>query len=231
MIARRSSSSREPVEDLPEPGESIRTEVYAWQERGVWSVSDQFQAGATLHYAVWRYPALRIWKRILQCNDSHSDKEERTWSYSLLKTSIVPTVILKHDRLAESTFREIMAFRPAMIPMALLRRLNQKISLSMSENLRIERECFSLWASSSSGLRNPHPILSEVVWAMGLYEKFGLQTWPQLDEMHVKVYSVLRKAMECYSQAMDMNSKASTARALAQKMTGIGPGGVYRRGG
>jgi hypothetical protein len=79
-----------------------------------------------------------------------------------------------------------------------------------------------LWRTEGGSVKNPHPILEEVITAMGLYEKFGIATWRSLDDMHIKVYTVIRKVLECYSTCQSMNMKDDVRRKAA-KAAGIPP--------
>jgi hypothetical protein len=122
-----------------------------------------------------------------------------------------------------------MNFSPSIIPSTLIQKYLITTALTSKENIRIERECFSLWATEGGVLKDPHPILSDVIWSMSLHEHFGISLWGSLDSMHVKIYAVMRKALECYSQSMNIKSSGIEARKRAQELTGIGPGGTVRR--
>jgi hypothetical protein len=216
------------ITPLPEPGQSIRTEVYARERGGVWSLVKSGDPGSRCYFAEWRYPTVRLWYRVQSFQDK-IPRENRLWVYFLLNTSLVSRVNFSGQIVDEETSQKIMKFSPGMIPAALLREFVKNVSLSNSENLRIERECYSLWSSEGSGgLKNPHPLLGEVIWAMGIYEKFGILTWDNVNDMHIKIYTVIRKVMECYAQSQLLNAHASKQRQIAQQKTGIGPGAVFR---
>jgi hypothetical protein len=70
-------------------------------------------------------------------------------------------------------------------------------------------------------VRDPHPLLEEVVTAMNLYERFGIQTWPTLGDVPIRTYAVIRKTLECYNEAMSMNQKEEHIREKAAKLAGV----------
>ena len=103
----------------------------------------------------------------------------------------------------------------------LARSFLNRTTLSRQELLRIERECMILWRTEGGSVKNPHPILEEVITAMGLHERFGIITWANINDVHVKVYTVIRKVMECYAVAQGLNMKDDEIRKKAAKMAGI----------
>ena len=70
-------------------------------------------------------------------------------------------------------------------------------------------------------MRDPHPLLEEVITAMNLYERFGIQTWPTLGDVPIRTYAVIRKTMECYNEAMSLNQKEESVRNKVAEMAGV----------
>lgn len=223
----RTSIKEKPTE-LPDQGFPVRTELYALNTRGVWSVPNKRTLECTLFWMTWRYPTVLLWKKTKK-NDDHFYREEDIFKYLLLDCSFIRPLSFENNHLSEETYQRIMSYSPAMIPLTLVKDFITQSTLSQAESLRIERECYSLWTHEGSSVKNPHPILAEVIWAMTLHEKFGIQSLPNFQDLHIKTYFVIHKAIECYSQAQTLNVQAAEQRRRAQQLSGVGPGGKYSR--
>jgi hypothetical protein len=225
LIQRPQKPLNEIHADIPDPGEPVRTQVQAVYRKRVWSLARKPEKDALDFWAVWRYPTVGLWKKLKKYDESR-EQEDKAWRYLLLDTSLIAPVVLEGNQLSDEAHRKIMEFWPGMVPIALLRQYLETTVLSHSELLRIERDCYSLWTNQGGVVKNPHPILADVIWAMSLYEHFGVQLWERLDDMHVKIYAVMKKVMECYSMSMNINIQSVEQRKRAQQLSGVGPGGV-----
>jgi hypothetical protein len=134
-------------------------------------------------------------------------------------------LVFSGELLSEGLYQEILRFSPPVIPSALVREFLKTTSLSRQESLRIERECMTLWRQEGGSVRNPHPLLEEVITAMSLYEKFGILTWGNLDQIHVKTYLVIRKVLEAYATSQSLNMKEDALRRKVAQQAGLRPGG------
>jgi hypothetical protein len=226
---RRAAFWNEDVPDLPDPGSPVRTEVQVNYHKGVWSLARKPDKNSKTFHATWRYPSVRLWRKLKRYNENY-EHERECWRHLLLNCSFVSPITLEEEKLSQESYRKILEFYPGMIPAALLRKYLETTHLTNRELLRIERECYTLWTTENASLKNPHPILGDVVWSMSLHEHFGIQLWGNLEDLHIKIYAVMRKALECYASASSINMSAMEARRRAQELTGVGPGGVVRRG-
>lgn len=224
----RRDYQKEDIPDLPDPGSTIRTEVLVNYHKRVWSLARKPDKNTKTFYATWKYPSIKLWQRLRRYNENY-EQEEKGWKHLLLDCSFVSPITMEGEQLSEESYQKIMGFSPGMIPSKLLQKYLITTTLTNGELLRIERECFMLWTVENGSLKDPHPILGDVLWAMNLYEKFGIQFWPDFSELHVKVYQVMRKALEHYSAAQGINQRAQAARRRAQQLTGVGPGGTVGR--
>jgi hypothetical protein len=239
-----SSPQRDYRQDLEEfgdsliPGEPIHTEVWARKNPdGVWETSgnprkppetkgdfpnlrgvrgEMGEKGFQLFTAEWKYPTVGLWKRLGYKRQNPFDQERKIWEVFLLQSNLAegepPSA-----RLSES----ILKSRRGFIASLLARQFLHTTILSQRETVRIERECMILWRGKGAPVRNPHPGLEEVVTAMGLNERFGLPTWTCVDEIHVKTYAIIKKVLECYSNAMNMNAAEDDVRHRVGQIVGI----------
>lgn len=192
----------------------VRTEVSVYRRRGAWALGDG--SGAVRHWGTWREPTVGLWRR----GGLFRAGEQRVWEYALLDTSLTRVTHIE-NRLSPETLQEILRYIPGMVPSRLVRQYLDQVTVTSRESLRIERECYSLWAGSGSSVRNPHPDLEVVVTAMGLYDKLGVRTWDSLDDIPVKTYHVMRQVLVLYSQIMDQNTRSVALRQKAIKAAGI----------
>ncbi len=177
--------------------------------------------GAIEHFALWRPPLYGDWTANIDSRANPYEIERQVWQVYLQDTSLVPSVTFEQDFLSPETFNTILSTVPASLPSALVRQFLDSTYLTRAESNRIERECDVLWAGSGRLLRNPHPLLEEVVTAMGLHEKLGIQTWQSLDEIPVKKVQAIRLVLNTYASLMALNEQARSSRARAIKDAGI----------
>jgi hypothetical protein len=224
----RSTYWKEDIPELPDPGTPVKTDVLVKYHKRVWSIAQKPDKDIKTFKATWRFPSVRLWRKTRRYNDSY-EQEEKLWKYLLLDCSFVSPITMDGEELSEESCQKIMDFWPGMIPAALMQKYLATTAITSKEDLRIERECFQLWATEGGSIKDPHPILGDVIWSMSLYESFGISLWDNLDDMHVKIYAVMRKALSCHSQSIGINKSAGEALNRARAMTGIGPGGSVGR--
>jgi hypothetical protein len=200
------------------------TEVWAKRDKGIWTTSKIAASGFTKHFAEWKFPTVSLWKRLGSSRQSPFTQERKLWKVFLVASSLTRRPLtFSNGLLSAESFRDILQFSPPVIPTTLVRMFLKTTTLSQQEISRIERECMTLWRQEGGSIKNPHPLLEEVINAMNLYERFGIQTWPSLNDLPVKTYTVLRKAMEVYSISMSMNMKEDSVRRHAAEMAGLRP--------
>lgn len=204
------------------PGSTVVTEVWAKVEKGIWSISKKEQTGFTKFFARWRFPTVFLWKRLGPSRQNIFLQEKKVWQVFLTETSLIQKPLtFSENILSDTSFRDIMEFSPPSIPTALVRAFLKTTTLSQQELLRIGRECMEIWRVEGGSVRDPHPLLEEVITAMNLYERFGIQTWPTLGDVSVRTYAVLRKTLECYNEAMSLNQKEDHIRDKAAQLAGV----------
>jgi hypothetical protein len=170
--------------------------------------------GAAKCYARWKNPTYGIWKNRIERKGDAIQTETLIWYYFLLETNIVPVTHVR-DHLDQPSHQAILKFIPSSLPSLLVTQFLKEIYLTQADSLRIERECSTLWSSTGATVKNPHPLLDEVVTAMGLYEKLGIQVWPSLDDLPVKTYTAIRQVLANYSQLMSLNEQQRRLRQQA----------------
>jgi hypothetical protein len=204
------------------PGSTVVTEVWAKSEKGIWSTSKKELAGFTKYFARWKFPTVALWKRLGSSRQNIFLQERKIWQVFLTETSLTQKpLIFSENLLSNESLRNILDFSPASIPTALVRAFLKQTTLSPQELLRIGRECMEIWRVEGGSVRDPHPLLEEVVTAMNLHERFGIQTWTTLGDVPIRTYAVIRKALDCYNEAMSLNQKEEHIRNKAAEMAGV----------
>jgi hypothetical protein len=204
------------------PGSTVATEIWARSEKGIWSTSKKEVPGFTKYHARWKFPTVSLWRRLGSSRQNLFLQEKKIWRVFLTETSLTQKPLTFFEGLlSDASYKDIMEFSPAMIPTELVRQFLKTAILSRHELSRIGRECMELWRVEGGSVRDPHPILEEVISAMNLHERFGILTWPTLGEVPIKTYIVLRKVIECYNEAMSLNQKEESIREKAAKLAGV----------
>jgi len=212
------------------PGGTVGTEVWAKSNKGIWSTSKKEGSGFTRYYARWRFPTVSLWKRLGSSRQNLFTQEKKVWRVFLTETSLTQKPLtFSEGLLSEESFRDILDFSPASIPTALVRAFLRTTTLSPQELLRIGRECMELWREGGS-VRDPHPLLEEVVNAMNLHERFGVPAWSTIGDIPIRTLVVIRKALECYNESMSLNQKEESVRKHAREMAGVKPPTFSLRG-
>jgi hypothetical protein len=56
---------------------------------------------------------------------------------------------------------------------------------------------------------------------MNLYERFGIPSYQTVGDIPIKTYTVMRKVMECYNEAISLNQKEERIREKAARLSGV----------
>jgi hypothetical protein len=205
------------------PGGTVVTEVWAKLEKGIWSTSKKEAPGFTRYYARWRFPTVALWRRLGSTRQNIFTQELKVWRIFLTETSLIRgPLTFSENLLSDESFGDILGFAPAMIPTALVRLFLQTTTLSQQELYQIGKECMELWREGGS-VRDPHPLLEEVINAINIHERFGIPAWSTIGEIPIRTYAVVRKALECYNESMSLNQKEDSVRRHVQQMAGVRP--------
>jgi hypothetical protein len=204
------------------PGGSVITEVWARAEKGIWSTSKTIKPGFTKFFARWKFPTVSLWTRLGSSRQNLFLQEKKVWKVFLTDTSLTQKPLTFFDGcLSKESFASIMEFSPAMVPTALVRSFLATTTLSRRDIWQIEQECFELWRKDGGSVRDPHPILEEVINAMNIFERLGVPAWPTVGDIPIKTYAVIRKVMECYNESISLNQREESIRDKAAKMAGV----------
>jgi hypothetical protein len=204
------------------PGSTIVTEVWMKSEKGIWTTSKTAKSGFTRYFSRWRFPTVSLWKRLGSSRQNIFIQEKKVWRVFLTETSLIQKPLTFFEGcLSDESFQDVMNFSPAMIPTALVRMFLKTTSLSRQELFQIEQECMEIWRKEGGSVRDPHPLFEEVITAMNLHERFGITAWKSFDDIPIRTYTVMRKVIECYNIAQDLNQKEEHVREKAAKMAGV----------
>jgi hypothetical protein len=203
-------------------GSTVETEVWVKVEKGIWSTSRKKLPGFTRYHARWKFPTVSLWKRLGSSRQNLFTQEKKVWKIFLTETSLIQKPLTFSDGLlSNESFQDIMEFSPAMVPTELVRAFLRTTILSRQDISQIEQECRELWRVDGGSVKDPHPLLEEVINAMNLYERFGITTWATLGEVPVRTYAVIRKTMEMYNESQSLNMKEDHIRRRAAEMAGV----------
>jgi hypothetical protein len=197
----------------------MRTQAYLLRRRnGYYQVSKDPLPNSTFYYADWKIPTVKLWWEINK-NKNLATQESLAWEILLETTNLV-----EPGQPTEKVLAGIKSFVPASLPHFLASELLKTTNLTHLEILQMEREAQVLWNTQASlAGRKFHPILEKVSNAIIFYEKLGVISFPDLDEIDTRTYQGILHALNCYGKMISLKQEAARMRNMAIRQSGVGP--------
>lgn len=201
----------------------MKTQVYLKKlDNRQFRISRNPMEGATLHYAEWRVPTVRLWWEI-QRNEPPWCQERKAWEILLKETSLTPVKQNDDGSVTKSSLEKIWDFVPALVPRRLVSDFLKTTVMTGEDINKMERDAYFLWAGGSSRSRSRvHPLLEKTANAMVLYEKMGLRVFGDYEELDTLTYQGILHSLNCYGKVQELNEMQRQMRTQAIERAGVG---------
>jgi hypothetical protein len=187
----------------------------------------RFHKSATgdVYRATWRRPTMADWSYVEARTAVERDvpgREERLWRRLLVAASFLPRLGRDEQGLLDAaTWARILDFRPAWILTVLAEPVWRAVRLTPEEEAHITRNVQSLWSHTGGSVRNPHPLLSEVLTAMRLHKDYGIAYTPELGRMDQRLFAAFDLVARVKNEVEAANAEAEKNKELARRGAGV----------
>lgn len=198
----------------------MRSEIHLILKKGRYIPVKSPIKNSFTYYADWKTPYYGTWKPLERIKNPF-EREILVWKHFLTDTNLVD-YSNQGEYLSPDSYAKILSFIPAIVPSYLAAKFLDTLYLSALEVTQIERECYMLWQGEGGMVKDPHPLLDEIITAMGFYEKLGIKFWPDLNQLPVRTYYAIRHVLSNYATIMNQNELQRRSRQRAIQESGVG---------